>query len=165
MKIFLIIFFNFLDSDEIEEIYMQNLVKRKITSYDDSIKILSEGLQRRNTASTTRNDGSSRSHAIFSVYISGSQISNRQLTKKDSVFHFIDLAGSESLEEIGNNINRQRESSNIVKSLYYLKRVITLISEKKNSLPIPYRSSKLTYFLCNSLGGNCKVIYKNLKLN
>lgn len=136
---------------------MQNLIKRKISSYDESIKLMSEGLQRRNTASTTRNDGSSRSHAIFSVYISGSQISNRQLTKKDSVFHFIDLAGSESLEEIGSNINRQRESTNIVKSLYYLKRVITLISEKKNSLPIPYRSSKLTYFLCNSLGGNCKV--------
>ena len=138
-------------------IILDGLRKLIISSPEEAIRYIIQGNKLRHTASTLMNKESSRSHAVISIYIEKiiSQKTNipRQKIQK-SVFHIIDLAGSERTNKTGTNGERTKEAGAINKSLLNLSIVISNIIN--NQKQIPYRDSKLTHLLKDSLGGNAK---------
>lgn len=108
------------------------------------------GETNRSIAATSSNDVSSRSHCIFTLHIFGRDIQNGQI--KSSKIHLVDLAGSERVENL-EGVDRLQEAKHINESLFYLHNVIDAL--KTHSDFIPYRSSKMTMLLKDSLGGNC----------
>lgn len=106
-------------------------------------RYLQQGVQARTTSSVKTNERSSRSHALFTILIH--DVSN----KVSSKFHFIDLAGS---EKYSNNPAVANEGIDIKVALLNLGRVVEAIVKKKSH--IPFRDSKLTLLLRDSLGGN-----------
>ena len=131
---------------------IKNLRKLIIESPEEAIKYIISGNKFRHTGSTSMNSQSSRSHAIISIYIENNLIKENKIKK--SVFHIIDLAGSERQKKTGAQGNRIKEAGSINKSLLNLSIVISKIIKKEK--PIPYRDSKLTHILRDSLGGNAK---------
>ena len=140
-------------------IILDGLRKLIITSPEEALRYIIQGNKLRHTASTLMNNESSRSHAVISIYIEktiSQRINNTNNKAKiqKSVFHIIDLAGSERQNKTGANGERVREAGAINKSLLNLSIVIRyIINNIKN---IPYRDSKLTHLLKDSLGGNAK---------
>ena len=131
---------------------LKNLRKLIISSPEEAIKYIIDGNHFRHTGSTLMNNESSRSHAIISIYIENNIIKENKIKK--SVFHIIDLAGSERQKKTGTIGDRTKEAGSINKSLLNLSIVIQKIIN--NHKPIPYRDSKLTHILRDSLGGNAK---------
>ncbi|XP_037637702.1 kinesin-like protein KIF11 [Sebastes umbrosus] len=118
-------------------------------------QILERGSAKRRTASTLMNAYSSRSHSVFSVTIHMKEITldGEELVKIGKL-NLVDLAGSENIGRSGAVDKRAREAGNINQSLLTLGRVITALVEKRPH--IPYRESKLTRILQDSLGGRTK---------
>lgn len=133
--------------DGLEEIIVQS----KAEIYD----ILRRGSAKRQKAATLLNACSSRSHTIFSVtvHIREGSIEEDELLKIGKL-NLVDLAGSENIGRSGAQDKRAREAGNINQSLLTLGRVITALVEKRPH--IPYRESKLTRLLQDSLGGKTK---------
>jgi kinesin family protein 22 len=104
-------------------------------------------LERRSTASTNLNSKSSRSHYIVQLAIES--IAGNKIRK--SKLHFIDLAGSEDNKRTGNQGARMKESGAINKSLFVLGQVVEALN--KNAPRVPFRDSKITRVLQDSLGG------------
>uniref|UniRef100_A0A182PQD4 Kinesin motor domain-containing protein n=1 Tax=Anopheles epiroticus TaxID=199890 RepID=A0A182PQD4_9DIPT len=137
-------------------VIVQGLEEIPVHSKDDVYKLLSKGQERRKTASTLMNAQSSRSHTIFSiiVHIKENGIDGEEMLKIGKL-NLVDLAGSENISKAGNEKGiRTRETVNINQSLLTLGRVITALVEKTPH--IPYRESKLTRLLQESLGGRTK---------
>ena len=140
-------------------IILDGLRKLIISSPEEALKYIIQGNKLRHTASTLMNSESSRSHAVISIYLEKiiSQKANPSIIKtkiQKSVFHIIDLAGSERQNKTGVYGERTREAGAINKSLLNLSIVIRdIINNKKQ---VPYRDSKLTHLLRDSLGGNAK---------
>ena len=140
-------------------IILDGLRKLIITSPEEALRYIIQGNKLRHTASTLMNNESSRSHAVISIYIEKTIIqkinnNNNRAKIQKSVFHIIDLAGSERQNKTGVIGERVREAGAINKSLLNLSIVIRdIINNKKQ---IPYRDSKLTHLLRDSLGGNAK---------
>ncbi|KAK4297569.1 hypothetical protein Pmani_030022 [Petrolisthes manimaculis] len=133
------------------------LTEIPVTSLEETMKCLEHGAMNRATGATAMNAHSSRSHAIFSLHI---QQSN---SKKDesivcSKFHLVDLAGSERAKKTGATGVRFKEGVNINKGLLALGNVIAALCEEGNRGHIPYRDSKLTRLLQDSLGGNSHTV-------
>lgn len=113
------------------------------------------------------NEKSSRSHAIFTLYFEKISISRNNLNESGTGFHnlnahnipinfkinFIDLAGSERLKKSGATGDRFKESVSINSGLLALSKVIMALSENNSKVHIPYRDSKLTRILKDSLNG------------
>ena len=138
-------------------IFVENLRTFIFSSPEEGLKYLIQGAKLRHSAQTKMNEGSSRSHAIISIYIENIITEfNNKLKNKKSVFHIIDLAGSERQNKTGAIGERVKEAGSINKSLLNLSIVIKNIIN--NIKPIPYRDSKLTHILKDSLGGNSKTI-------
>ena len=131
---------------------IKNLRKLIISSPEEAIKYIIDGNHFRHTGTTLMNSESSRSHAIISIYIENNLIKENKIKK--SVFHIIDLAGSERQNKTGSYGERVKEAGAINKSLLNLSIVIKNIIN--NQKQIPYRDSKLTHILRDSLGGNAK---------
>ena len=131
---------------------LKNLRKLIINSPKEAIQYIIDGNHFRHTGQTLMNNESSRSHAIISIYIENNLIKENKIKK--SVFHIIDLAGSERQKKTGTYGDRVKEAGSINKSLLNLSIVIQKIIN--NQKPIPYRDSKLTHILRDSLGGNAK---------
>ncbi|CEG67610.1 Putative Kinesin-domain-containing protein [Rhizopus microsporus] len=116
---------------------------------------LKKGSVSRTTAATDMNHNSSRSHAIFSINL-------RQLDqgkKLVSKFHFVDLAGSERLKRTNAVGDRAREGISINSGLLALGNVISALGDESRRVShIPYRDSKLTRLLQDSLGGNSQTL-------
>ena len=125
---------------------LKNLRKLIISSPEEAIKYIIDGNHFRHTGSTLMNNESSRSHAIISIYIENNLIKENKVKK--SVFHIIDLAGSERQKKTGTCGDRVKEAGAINKSLLNLSIVIQKIIN--NQKPIPYRDSKLTHILRDS---------------
>ena len=138
-------------------IILDGLRKLIISSPEEALKYIIKGNKLRHIASTLMNDQSSRSHAVISIYIEKliKQKGNNAKNKiQKSVFHIIDLAGSERQNKTGAMGERVKEAGAINKSLFHLSVVIKSIID--NQKLIPYRNSKLTHLLRDSLGGNAK---------
>ncbi|VDM75480.1 unnamed protein product [Strongylus vulgaris] len=115
-------------------------------------RLLRRGAEKRTTAATLMNMNSSRSHSIFtvSVVIRENTASGEELVKQGKL-NLVDLAGSEHIGRSGAEGKRAKEAGNINQSLLTLGRVITALT---TSAPhVPYRESKLTRLLQDSLGG------------
>lgn len=140
--------------------YIQGLQKFKIESVSDIIDFLHKGEKTRSTASTDINDHSSRSHCIMTLYITQTDSSGKYVTGK---LNIVDLAGSEKVKKSKAQGERLVEAQNINKSLSALGDVIAALDNKtnkknNNSAHIPYRNSKLTYALKDSLSSHSKTI-------
>ena len=133
---------------------------KEVSNTYDIINTLNRANSNRSVECTAFNSESSRSHAIFQIKITNIN------TNKYSLINIIDLAGSEK-SLVSNNLNKsnediekmkkiQKEASCINKSLTTLKRIISIIAEKDKQIP-PYRESKLTMLLQNSLNVNSKI--------
>ncbi|KAJ8955486.1 hypothetical protein NQ318_003588 [Aromia moschata] len=124
-----------------------------VDSIDSITELLNRGNKNRVTKSTLMNDISSRSHAIFTITIeSKNRIDNKTTVGK---LNLVDLAGSERASRTQATGERLREASNINLSLSVLGNVISALVDGKSTY-IPYRNSKLTRLLQDSLGGNSK---------
>ena len=124
-----------------------------ISSLDDFKRQLQSSLKNRSTAATHLNQASSRSHFILQLQLSIFGGEKGTLTSK---IHLIDLAGSEDNKRTNNSGARMNESCAINKSLFVLGQVVEALNKK---LPrVPYRDSKITRFLQDSLGGSAQTI-------
>lgn len=118
---------------------------------------LARGNQNRAVGETAMNKGSSRSHCIFTLYLQTSAVRDgRELVKK-SKLNLVDLAGSERQSKTHAKGDRLKEANSINLSLSALGNVIAALTSKKNA-HVPYRDSKLTRLLQDSLGGNTKTL-------
>ena len=124
---------------------------------DSCLKALQKGANSRRIASTKCNDKSSRSHALYTL-----KVCVRSLTEdgRDLIvngqLNLVDLAGSECVGRSGATDKRAREAGSINQSLLTLGRVITALVSAGESKYVPYRDSKLTRLLQDSLGGKAK---------
>ena len=139
---------------EKDKMMVDGLRQFLINSPQEGLKYVIQGTKLRQIAHTKMNKESSRSHAVISIYIENSIKTENGIKMKKSVFHIIDLAGSERINKTGVIGKKAREAGSINKSLFYLTWVLENIINNENQ--IPYRSSKLTFFLKDSLGGNSK---------
>lgn len=110
--------------------------------------------------STKTNDVSSRSHAIIQLTVSRySPGTDDKLNMLESKFFLVDLAGNEKTVSNYTNLNKRFvEGININKSLLTLGKCINILSEQKKGQYVPFRESKLTRLLKESLGGNAKTV-------
>uniref|UniRef100_A0A669BBA9 Kinesin family member 21A n=1 Tax=Oreochromis niloticus TaxID=8128 RepID=A0A669BBA9_ORENI len=145
-------------------IYTVGVTTRTVTSAAEMIQCLKLGALSRTTASTQMNVQSSRSHAIFTIHLCQVRVCSpdnnidefETLTAK---FHFVDLAGSERLKRTGATGDRAKEGISINCGLLALGNVISALGDRsKRSTHVPYRDSKLTRLLQDSLGGNSQTV-------
>lgn len=138
-----------------------------ITNYEDILNLLAQGNLRRTVGQTAMNERSSRSHSIFRIVIESKKKSTSRRQSEDDVtgavlvacLSLVDLAGSESVRHTAAEGIRQREAGNINKSLLTLSRVInSLASASSGGQNAPFRDSKLTRLLQNSLDGNTRTL-------
>lgn len=150
--------------DQFGNIVADGLEESKTESYEATMKLLQAGALNRTTASTKMNTQSSRSHAVFTLNISQTRSVVKAEGEKEvetvcSKFHFVDLAGSERLKRTGATGDRAKEGIAINGGLLALGNVISALGDKsKKTSHIPYRDSKITRLLQDSLGGNSRTI-------
>ncbi|KAF3686381.1 Kinesin-like protein kif7 Kinesin-like protein costal2 [Channa argus] len=139
----------------------------EVEGLDEVLSLLESGNTARHTGATQMNPNSSRSHTIFTLYMDqrrGSYRLNGTATSAgpqilSSKFHFVDLAGSERILRTGNTGERLKESIQINSGLLALGNVIGALGDpKRKGSHIPYRDSKITRILKDSLGGNSKTL-------
>jgi len=140
------------------EIYneqVRDLIKRKsVASASDAVAALQDGADARAVRATDMNAASSRSHALLSLELHLTHADGRVYTPK---LQFVDLAGSECAKRTGATHGEQQwEGSKINQSLLALGRVLKALRERATH--VPYRDSKLTTMLRDSLGGSARTI-------
>lgn len=135
-------------------IYVPNLHSVMCKSVDDMLNIMNQGNKNRTTGFTNMNEHSSRSHAVFLIKIEMCEMDSTAI--KVGCLNLVDLAGSERQSKTGATAERLKEASKINRALSSLGNVISALAEK--SPHVPYRDSKLTRLLQDSLGGNSKTI-------
>ncbi|KAK8800778.1 hypothetical protein WA158_000103 [Blastocystis sp. Blastoise] len=132
----------------------RNQLEIEVKNTNEIFEILNKALKRRKTAETNLNLNSSRSHCIFSITLELIVYEGAHEYIRNGKLNLVDLAGSECIGKSGAINKRAREAGNINQSLLALGRVIMALVE--NNKYIPYRDSKLTYLLRESLGGKAK---------
>lgn len=138
-------------------IIIPGLIQMPLSSEEDAYQLLLSAHNNRIVAEHSMNRKSSRSHVIYTYYVT------RTITKSpdsdpevvQSKLHLVDLAGSERVEKTQSEGKLLKEANHINKSLTFLEQVVVALCQSKRD-HIPYRQSKLTYCLKDSLGGNCK---------
>ncbi|KAL0460266.1 UNVERIFIED_CONTAM: Kinesin-like protein KIN-5D [Sesamum latifolium] len=136
-------------------VIVRGLEEEIVTTANEIYKILEKGSAKRRTAETLLNKQSSRSHSVFSITIhmkEGTPEGEEMI--KCGKLNLVDLAGSENISRSGAREGRAREAGEINKSLLTLGRVINALVD--HSGHVPYRDSKLTRLLRDSLGGKTK---------
>ncbi|XP_040059466.2 kinesin-like protein KIF21B isoform X3 [Gasterosteus aculeatus] len=165
-------------------IYTTGVTSRLVNSEEELLQCLKLGALSRTTASTQMNATSSRSHAIFTIHLCQMRVCQRAqmqngggevngelsgvnsgpITQPEfetlmAKFHFVDLAGSERLKRTGATGERAREGISINCGLLALGNVISALGDQiKKGGHVPYRDSKLTRLLQDSLGGNSRTV-------
>uniref|UniRef100_A0A7S0N872 Kinesin-like protein n=1 Tax=Pyramimonas obovata TaxID=1411642 RepID=A0A7S0N872_9CHLO len=136
-----------------EGVQVSGLSSREVLSSEDVLSLVSEATKHRSTFSTNMNEHSSRSHCMLSVQVTSANKVTEQVTR--SKLHLVDLAGSERLSRSEAEGDRLKEAQAINKSLSALGDVIAALSQKKGH--VPFRNSKLTQVLQDSMEGTAKV--------
>ncbi|XP_077691304.1 kinesin-like protein KIF21A isoform X3 [Eretmochelys imbricata] len=159
-------------------IYTVGVTTRTVNGEAEMIQCLKLGALSRTTASTQMNVQSSRSHAIFTIHLCQTRVcsaidtdnvtDNKIISESSQTnefetltakFHFVDLAGSERLKRTGATGERAKEGISINCGLLALGNVISALGDKsKKATHVPYRDSKLTRLLQDSLGGNSQTV-------
>uniref|UniRef100_A0A8C9P4M3 Kinesin family member 21A n=1 Tax=Spermophilus dauricus TaxID=99837 RepID=A0A8C9P4M3_SPEDA len=159
-------------------IYTVGVTTRTVNTESEMMQCLKLGALSRTTASTQMNVQSSRSHAIFTIHVCQTRMcpqvdaenatDNKMISESSQMnefetltakFHFVDLAGSERLKRTGATGERAKEGISINCGLLALGNVISALGDKsKRATHVPYRDSKLTRLLQDSLGGNSQTI-------
>ena len=143
-------------------VFVMGLTEERVQSPEDVLTLMARASERRRVGETKMNKQSSRSHCVFTMSVRSRRVlpdgSHMECAGK---LHMVDLAGSECAKSAGGgdlDQARERERKNINQSLLTLGRVITLLKSggKAKGERIPYRDSKLTRLLQESLGGRCK---------
>jgi kinesin family protein 5 len=137
--------------DSIKGIYVQNLTEEYISDLDEFFEILTEAEKYRVVSETILNKNSSRSHALIKLEIT-QKLPNG--TEKKGILNLVDLAGSEKVSKTGAVGETLEEAKKINLSLSALGKVISALSSNESF--VPYRDSKLTRILQDSLVGNFK---------
>lgn len=136
-------------------VYCQNLQEIPAATASDVFSLLEKGVKNRTTAETILNENSSRSHSIFTIKLHTKEtVPGGEDLLKTGTLNLVDLAGSECIGRSGARQARAREAGNINQSLLTLGRVITALVDRHPH--VPYRDSKLTRLLQESLGGRAK---------
>lgn len=133
---------------------IEGLTVTTLSKPEDAARLIATAAKNRSTAATLSNEESSRSHSVFRLYITGRNGTSGQ--KLSGVLNLVDLAGSERVKISGAEGDRLRESKAINKSLSQLSTVIQSLANRDKH--VPYRSSKLTRVLQDSLGGDSKTL-------
>jgi len=147
---------------------------RRVQDAEGVHVLLRRAARQRHTASTACNDRSSRSHAVFQLSFEGRKDSGGQRREVKGLLSLVDLAGSERVEKSGVVGERLREAQHINRSLSALGDVIEVLarrgqqghgSKESGSGHVPYRNSRLTMLLKDSLGGDSKALmFVNISL-
>ena len=140
-------------TDKVKGIFINDITERYIGSEEEVYDIMKIGNENRAVASTKMNDQSSRSHSLFLMTLT--QNNQEDNSCKIGKLYLVDLAGSEKVGKTGASGQTLNEAKGINKSLSTLGKVIKALTESKK-VHIPYRESKLTRLLSESLGGNAK---------
>ena len=141
--------------------YIENLTELEISSAKKAKEALISGFKNRHVASTSMNRESSRSHLIYTLFlISSFEMDGGLIITRTSRLHLVDLAGSERQKYTNTQGVRIKEAGNINKSLSILGNVINAVIEFNEGKTkfVPFRDSKLTYYLKDSIGGNSKTV-------
>uniref|UniRef100_A0A4W4E5M2 Kinesin-like protein n=1 Tax=Electrophorus electricus TaxID=8005 RepID=A0A4W4E5M2_ELEEL len=131
---------------------MFGCTERFVCSPEEVMDTIDEGKSNRHVAVTNMNEHSSRSHSIFLINVKQENTQTEQ--KLSGKLYLVDLAGSEKVSKTGAEGAVLDEAKNINKSLSALGNVISALAE--GSTYVPYRDSKMTRILQDSLGGNCR---------
>ncbi|KAM6142222.1 kinesin-like protein KIF9 [Phoenicopterus ruber ruber] len=138
-------------------VYVKGLSIHSVNHEEDALNLLFEGETNRVIAEHTLNKNSSRSHCIFTIYIESRFRVFSDVKCINSKINLIDLAGSERLSKTGSEGQVLKEATYINKSLSFLEQIVIALADPKRE-HIPFRQSKLTHVLKDSLGGNCNTV-------
>jgi hypothetical protein len=145
--------------DQRQGFFVEGLLVIECKKPEDIVEVILQGTKNRKKGSHELNKDSSRSHTILTVYVISEFTNQGQNFKKYGKISFVDLAGSERLKETHSSGGMIKETGNINKSLFVLGKVISSLTDKKNNNQhIPYRDSKLTMLLMDSIGGSSKTL-------
>ncbi|XP_050970768.1 kinesin-like protein KIF9 isoform X3 [Labeo rohita] len=124
---------------------------------EEALNLLFEGEMNRIIGEHALNKHSSRSHCIFTIHIESRSRTLSDAKYITSKLNLVDLAGSERLSKTGSEGQVQTEAMYINKSLSFLEQVILALADSRRE-HVPFRQSKLTHALKDSLGGNCNTV-------
>ncbi|KAK6986889.1 carboxy-terminal kinesin 2-like isoform X2 [Biomphalaria glabrata] len=136
------------------DVHVPNLTIFEVKNEDQVLGLLRKASENRAVAETKCNEHSSRSHSVFQLRLTGTNNITGESCK--GMLNLVDLAGSEKVKDSGSEGLRLNEANKINSSLSHLQSVFLALTKKDKH--IPYRNSKLTHLLQNSLGGNSKTL-------
>lgn len=140
-------------------VYVEDLSSFVCKNVTEIERVLSKGRNNRSVGATNMNEHSSRSHAIFMITIEHSEMDRNGIEHiRVGKLNLVDLAGSERLTKSQTVGKRQKEGITINLSLSALSNVISALVDGRAKRHIPYRDSKLTRLLQDSLGGNARTV-------
>ena len=139
-------------------VYVKDLSTFVVKTPADMLKVFEEGTLQRHVGATNMNEHSSRSHSVFTITVESSEMDAQgEAHIKVGKLNIVDLAGSERQDKTGATGDRLKEASKINLSLSTLCHVISSLTDPKCTY-VPYRDSRLTRILQDSLGGNTKTV-------
>lgn len=145
--------------DKTKGIVVSGLSEHECHNADQALELIQRGISNRTQFGTAANAQSSRSHAVFQINVQQTdRTANIQADVGVGKLSLIDLAGSERASVTKNRGARLVEGANINKSLLALANCINALGKNKGKGYVPYRNSKLTRLLKDSLGGNCRTV-------
>lgn len=127
------------------------------TNEEEALNYLFEGDTNRTISQHKLNNSSSRSHCIFTIHLESKSRVESSEKVIISKLHLVDLAGSERTKKTNSEGITLKEAQFINKSLSFLEQVVVAVCDKGRS-HVPYRQSKMTNILKDSIGGNCKTL-------
>ncbi|KAL5077308.1 hypothetical protein RYX36_016292 [Vicia faba] len=137
-----------------DKVFGTSVTQVPVTCTRDVLNLMKIGQKNRAVGATALNERSSRSHSVFTVHVRGRELVSNSILR--GCLHLVDLAGSERVDKSEAVGERLKEAQHINRSLSALGDVISALAQK--SLHIPYRNSKLTQVLQDSLGGHAKTL-------
>uniref|UniRef100_A0A3Q3M2W2 Kinesin-like protein n=1 Tax=Mastacembelus armatus TaxID=205130 RepID=A0A3Q3M2W2_9TELE len=144
--------------DEVgREVFIRGLSLHPVHSEEVALNLLFEGEMNRIIGSHALNRNSSRSHCIFTIHIESRSRTLSAATYVTSKLNLVDLAGSERVGKTGSEGQMFKEATYINKSLSFLEQVILALADRRRD-HVPFRQTKLTHVLKDSLGGNCNTV-------